>query len=46
MILSIITFGLYALVYAIWAARTRDQNVSPGDRIKCLNCNARWVFEE
>lgn len=45
MFLSIITLGLYALVCAIWTARRGDQKIKSGDRIKCLNCKSRWVYE-
>ncbi len=44
-VLSILTFGLYAVVYAITASRTPDPKVKHGDRVKCLNCGSRWIFE-
>lgn len=44
-ILSVLTFGLYAVVSAIIASRTSDPKVKPGDRVKCLNCESRWIFE-
>jgi DNA-directed RNA polymerase subunit RPC12/RpoP len=44
-ILSILTLGLYAVVYAIWSLKMGDRQIKPGDRIKCLNCKTRWVYE-
>lgn len=44
-LLSVITFGLYALVKAIIASRTPDPQVNRGDRVKCLSCGSRWIFE-
>lgn len=44
-LLSIITFGLYAVISAVHASRTSDPDVKPGDRVKCLNCKSRWVYE-
>lgn len=44
-LLSAITFGLYALVSAIIASRTSDPVIKQGDRVKCLNCKSRWVYQ-
>jgi DNA-directed RNA polymerase subunit RPC12/RpoP len=44
-LLSILTFGLYAFVSAIIASKTKDPYVRKGNRVKCLNCESRWVYE-
>lgn len=44
-LLSAITFGLYAVIYAIAASKTRDPKLKPKDHIKCQNCGSRWIFE-
>lgn len=44
-LLSAITFGLYALVSAIIASRTSDPVIKQGDRVKCLNCKSRWIYQ-
>ena len=44
-ILSVITFGFYAMVSAIIASRTKDPSVKRGDRVMCMNCKSRWVYE-
>jgi hypothetical protein len=44
-ILSIITLGLYAVISAIIALRVGDKKVKPGERMKCLNCGSRGVYE-
>ena len=44
-LLSAITFGLYAVIYAIIASKTRDPKLKPKDRVKCQNCGSRWIFE-
>jgi len=45
-LLSIFTFGLYAVLAALIASKDRDPTVKRGDRVKCKSCGSVWIFEQ
>ena len=45
-LLSILTFGVYAIIHAVWTVRVGDTRLKTGDKLKCANCKAVFVFKE